>query len=129
MTKVYFLPIRLASEQNQREHWATKLRRKKNQQAIVIRDMRGITPGSAKVRLIRIAPRMFDSDALPASFKHVRDAVASLLQPEKTVVYVNKKGKVVSNTGHCDEGIEWTYEQRKGTVREYSVIVEIEVTP
>jgi hypothetical protein len=110
------IPIRTVSEMNQREHWATRRKRKVIQQAHVAIAFSGSNatwwrrnhqPPYA-VTLTRIAPRRFDSDNLASSWKHVQDEVARQLG--------------------IDDGsdlVRWTYEQKKGLPKQYAVEIRI----
>src|SRR5262245_17659834 len=109
------LPIRTVSEANQREHWATKFRRKKTQQQIVHLHFRQwkrnqityllIPPFT--IRLTRIGARKLDPDNLAGSFKHVQDAVARELKIDDG-----------------DSRVTWLYEQEPGK-RIYQVRIEV----
>lgn len=75
------LPIRTVSENNYREHWAKRHRRRKQQRLAAAK---GVAPalgsipgrGDIKVRLTRISPRKLDDDNLQGALKGVRDGVA-----------------------------------------------------
>lgn len=77
------IPIRTVSEANQREHWAKKHRRNKDQQEAVayalLARWRFLPKPPVVVVLRRLGPRLLDSDNLAGSFKHVQDAVARFL--------------------------------------------------
>lgn len=77
------LPIKLISEANQREHWAAKHKRKKEQQHGVNvewkRFVKQLIHLPCKIRFTRIGPRSLDSDNLAGSCKHVQDAVSKLI--------------------------------------------------
>jgi hypothetical protein len=95
-------PIRLVSEANQREHWATKHQRKNDQQETLAmmlplagRLMRAYGP-LEHVVLCRYGKRM-DSDNLAGSFKHVQDGIAAWLCRD-------------------DAFIKWKYTQVAGTI-------------
>jgi hypothetical protein len=69
----------LVSELNEREHWRTRSARKEYQQDIVSRALGGFDPPTTGVRVsvVRVGPSMLDAaDNLPASAKHLLDAVA-----------------------------------------------------
>lgn len=111
---VWTVPLRLVSEANQSEHWATKMRRKKAQQSAIALTFppwaRGVMKGKGwpkcVVLLIRQGPRAMDPDNNAGSFKHVQDAIAAQL-----------------GIDDGDSRIAWTYEQAKG---DYAVTVQVE---
>lgn len=111
MTRDFNMPLRVVSEANQREHWATKAKRVKRQRAALLVYWRadGLPEGRkpVKVRLTRWAPRALDSDNLAGAFKAVRDEIAALC-------------------GFDDRAadVEWVYRQEPS--REYRVSVEVE---
>lgn len=79
------LPVRVVSEANQREHWAAKYRRKRDQQTAVRRRFDTIperfdhwTP-PFEIKLTRLGGRSLDTDNLAGAFKHVRDELARVL--------------------------------------------------
>ncbi len=73
------------------------------------------------VTLTRVAPSEgLDDDALPASLKSVRDALAVLLGlPARKV-----RGKV-RHAEDRDPRVRWRYAQERGRPREYAVRVEV----
>lgn len=107
---VQITPLRLYSTLNQREHWAKRAKRAKNERAWGFEATRrwpALAPGArATVTITRIAPRKLDSDNLAGSAKSVRDGVADRLQV---------------NDG--DERITWLYGQEKGA---YAVRIVVE---
>lgn len=111
--------IRTASESNSSEHWAVKAKRHKKQKHLVKKIMMVEKPNvkpPCKVTMTRIAPRMLDAhDNLGTAMKWLSDAIADYLVPNK----------VAGRADDCKE-IEWRYNQKKGQIREYGVLVEIE---
>ncbi len=107
-----YIPLRLMSEANQREHHMVKARRVKVQRKAVrlaLATMHGHLGSPALpllVTITRIAPRGLDSDNLVGSAKAVRDAIADWF-------------------GVDDGGpqIAWNVEQGRGDVGEYAVEV------
>lgn len=94
------LAIRTISENNAREHWASRAKRRKDQRAVVHlvlpMHLRKCKPEAPYViTLTRVAPRRLDSDNLQGALKAVRDQVAAELG---------------INDG--DEAHEWRYNQR-----------------
>ena len=107
------LHIRVQNALNNREHWRKRAARAKAERAHVnahLRSWLDHTDAPLVVTLTRIAPRPFDDDGLAASFKAIRDEVASLLGRDD-----NPKA-----------GIAWRYEQARGRPREYAVRIRIE---
>lgn len=77
--------LKVVSEQNQREHWAVKDKRRKAQREAVLSSI--VVAGSGRtdgvvlgpgltVRFHRRGPGLLDDDNLTGAFKHCRDAVA-----------------------------------------------------
>jgi hypothetical protein len=111
----FSVPVRTYSITNLRGHWGKKSGPAKLQRDTTWRAWLGAggrklsADETAAVRLTRIAPRALDAaDNLPASCKSVRDQIAACL-------------------GIDDRSprVTWTYDQRRGRPREYSVEVEI----
>ncbi len=107
------IPIATVSEANQREHWAAKARRVKNQRGAVRVYLKPKLTGlrlPLVVKLVRLAPRRLDDDNLRGAFKAVRDEIAALLG-------VNDGGDLV----------KWEYEQRKDPkALAPAILIEIE---
>ncbi len=61
----------------------------------------------------RIAPRPFDDDGLAISFKAIRDEVA----------------KQLGHDDNPDSKIKWAYSQRRGEVKEHSVVITVTPNP
>ena len=112
MIHVVKYDIQTRSELNLREHWAARHRRATKQKQAVVWTMYEAVraPGwkiyfPVYVTLTRIGPRALDPDNCACSFKHVQDAIASVLG--------------------VDDGdtkrVRWTYKQRKGMPGEYAV--------
>ncbi len=112
-------PIKLVSEANAREHWAAKLRRKKQQQDRLWLELvaLGLSPSErrdrfqagATITLQRIGGREMDRhDNLPRSFKSLVDCIATWLMIDDG-----------------DPRLTWHYGQIPGG-RDYSVRVTIE---
>lgn len=76
---IYRFNIKTVSEANQREHWATKNRRKKQQQSdfsTLWRSMGCSVTPPATVTFTRYSCRLLDTDNLAGAFKHCQDALA-----------------------------------------------------
>jgi len=111
--------IRTASESNSSDNWRKKAKRHSKQKLFIAKVFMVERPKvqpPCKVTLTRIAPRNLDEhDNLRTSMKWITDAIASYLVP----------GKAAGRADDC-KAIEWDYKQKKGAVREYGVLVEIE---
>ena len=104
-TTIYFIPLRLISAANSREHWVARARRVKRERAaaIVVRKH----PLPCIVTIKRHGKRLMDGDNLQAACKALRDGIADRLQADD-----------------ADPRITWRYEQ---DVRpEFGVTVKIE---
>lgn len=107
------IPIKTKSEANQREHWAAKARRVKQQRdavrlllnSVFAMQKRPTVEDEITIQITRIASRDLDTDNLAGSMKAVRDGVADALR---------------INDGH--ECITWEYDQRRG---KYAVEIKI----
>ena len=113
---IFFLPIRAQSENNAREHWRVRAKRRAAQRrsvAAICASLEGRYDATSEleVTFTRIAPRKLDDDNLAGSMKAMRDAIAKLLGRDDAP----------------GSGIEWRYDQVKGEPREYAVRVEVEV--
>lgn len=111
------IPVKIISEANQREHWALKFKRKKDQQLETlvaihnnISTCRVAMP--CVVRLTRIGPKALDTDNLAGAFKHVQDAIAR---------------KLGVDDGDTTK-VRWEYHQMPIRIRDYAVKVEIRST-
>ena len=113
-----YVPIRIPSETNLREHWSRKHKRRKLQKAGIsliwrTSDLSHIKP-PVTIRLTRIAPRSLDWDNLLAALKGPRDIIASLILPNLA-------------PGQADDGhgIIFEYDQKKGAPKEYGLLIEV----
>ena len=114
--KVY-IPIRLQSAANLREHWHKKATRNTTQEWAVIEHLKGIELPSylpCKITLTRVAPRALDYDNLCYAFKHILDRLGMLIKPG------TRKGRA-----DADPNIQVDYKQKKGDKNEYAIIIEI----
>lgn len=112
-----FVPIRTVSEANQREHWAEKHKRKKDQQLEVTVALQNALRGRrvrmpCTVTLTRIGPKALDSDNLAGAMKHCQDSVARKLGIDDGDV----------------EKVKWIYEQRPIGQHYYGVKIQIAAT-
>lgn len=104
--------IKTVSEANQREHWAKKLKRKKGQQndfRVLWLKHKPVVSLPAVVTFTRYSCNVLDSDNLAGAFKHVRDAMAKLL-----------------NIDDGSDSVKWNYAQERTKKREHYFIVEVE---
>lgn len=114
-TMQYTLPIRLQSEQNRRDHWRVVAKRKQEQHALTRNLLRRdctVWAVPATVTFRRIAWARFDSDAVPAACKYVRDAIAALF-----------------GIDDADPRIEWRYEPCEISRKRAGLVVRIESRP
>jgi len=106
------LPLRLVSLSNQREHWAKRAKRAKQERRnafVIVRsrlDWQEAQKLPTVVTLTRIGKRLLDDDNLRGACKSVRDGVADFL-----------------GVNDADPRVEWKYDQEKG---EYAVRIRIE---
>jgi len=109
------VPIRLVSEANQREHWATRNKRKRAQQRAVelawlAAGMRGRFHAFPYViELVRVGVRKLDPDNLAGSFKHAQDQIARCLGVDDG----------------DEKRVRWIYSQRKGAPKQYALEILI----
>lgn len=81
----FTMPLRLVAEVNAREHWRARHKRSQMQHmtttAIGLAALRRVAQMSPPyhVSIVRVGPRRMDMDNVIGSAKHVRDAVAKLL--------------------------------------------------
>lgn len=120
-TQSVILPLRLVSESNQREHWATKARRVKQQRSttwLLLRATLGAPsqwPLPLTITITRVAPRLLDThDNLCASAKAVADGISDFLAGEYS------KGQ------DRQDGLVFRYAQRRGKPKEYAVEIRVE---
>jgi hypothetical protein len=107
-------PIRTVSEANQREHWALKNQRKRDQQqemfVVLMQNLAGKKMQlPCIVKLTRIGPKALDTDNLAGAMKHVQDAIAR---------------KLGVDDGDAEK-VKWEYSQMPIRIREYAVKVSI----
>lgn len=128
---VWYLPIKTVSEANMAEHWTKKSKRHRQQQFFVkqlfVKEFNKI-PIPCHIKLVRLSPRMLDSDNLVFAFKWIRDEVSENLFLEKRTFYVNKKGKILTLKGRQDSNslVTWEYDQEKNPV--LGIRIEIDST-
>ncbi len=102
------VPLRLVSEANLREHWATRARRRRQHRSVVALSLRAHARPElpAVITLTRLAPRRLDTDNLAAACKAARDGVADWL-----------------GVDDGDARIEWRCEQRSAGAGVYGLEV------
>ena len=66
------------------------------------------------IKLIRIAPRKYDSDNLVGGFKYVKDAIAEYIHPNLAI-----------GRADDDPNLHWEYAQEKGAPKTYEIKIEI----
>ncbi len=127
---IWDIPIKTCDETNAYENPHMKTRRHKQQQFFIRqlfnREVREL-PLPCRVTFVRLGPKEMDEeDNLRMSFKWIKDQVGACIFPEKSMIYVTKKGQVRENRGHADSDprIKWNYRQEKAT--RLSIRIEIE---
>ena len=115
-THLWFtLPLRVVNPLNTREFWAKRAKRTATQRAAVTLQLKlgpiRPPPLPLVVTMTRIAPRAFDDDGLPGSFKGVRDAIAACYGVDD---------------GPKETRLRWVYAHRKGEPRQYAIEVKLE---
>lgn len=103
--------IKTVSEANQREHWAAKHKRKKQQQkdfTFLWRTYRPKVTLPAVIKFTRFSSHSLDADAVSGAFKHVQDALAREI-----------------GVDDADSRIKWLYAQEKINRREIYFTVEV----
>lgn len=109
------LPIRVISEANRRDHWATARKRAEAQDdaVIVAVNLFGLGPFPEvpmRITLTRVGGRRMDRDNLARSVKHVQDSIARNLLP----------------MDDGDPRIDWRYEQEAGKPEGVRVRIEVQ---
>lgn len=109
-----YLPLRIQSVANLREHWRVRHRRGHQEKLIVAAKLRPLVKAApvafpVKVTLTRIAPRLLDSDNCWGGFKAIRDEIAKVLGLDD---------------GH--KSYTWDVQQERGKPREYGCRIDIE---
>lgn len=109
------IPVRLQTESNTNGHWAPKAARAKIQKLTVRQVLGGFSPLMRAslplvVTLVKVGPgtKKMDSDNLPSSAKHVRDAVA----------------EIVGVDDGRDDVVEYRYAQRRGPSHCVEITIE-----
>lgn len=94
------LPIKTVSEANQREHWASRHRRKKAQQAVAVPILRAalkpIPSPPLTITFTRVSVSRMDPDNLAGAMKHIQDALCHVIgiddgDERLTFVYQQKR--------------------------------------
>lgn len=113
----WHLPIKIANEANSSEHWTKKSKRHNIQKRRIRQEFLKEKPNISlpcTCILTRISPRELDEhDNLRTSMKWIVDAISA----ELTQNYV--PGRADS-----DKRITWEYKQKKGKIRENSLMIE-----
>ncbi len=104
-----FVPHKIVSEANNRDHWTKKKKRKDSLQVAVAAHLLKIKtfPLPCIITLERIGKRLLDDDNLAHSFKHVRDMIAKIIIERIDFVH---NGPIGCYDG--DPRLTWKYEQR-----------------
>lgn len=107
-----FIPMKIVSEANNREHWTVKNKRKNQLGYYINSALNGKSfPIPACVTFERSGVRQLDDDNLAYAFKGVRDTVAKLI-----VEYIDGVDSKPKPRGFHDSDprISWKYKQCKG---------------
>jgi len=127
---IWDIPIKTCDETNAYENPHLKTRRHKQQQFFIRQlfnsEAREV-PLPCLVTFVRLGPKEMDEeDNLRMAFKWIKDQVGACLFPEKSVVYVTKKGQVKENKGHADSDprVKWHYRQEKATRLSIRIVIE-----
>lgn len=119
-----FLPIVTEPETNCSQHWRTKSRRHKIQQALVRMWFMKLSPTDqpklpVEITLTRISSRSMDDDNLPVAFKWIRDELSELLIPKHYDPVIDRRGRRYKIKGRqdSDKRIKWLYAQEKGQIK------------
>lgn len=107
------VPVRTVSEMNRRDHWAVRLRRKKEQREAVAVAWQNNLRGKkiqlpCVVKLTRIGPKPLDGDNWQSGAKFIRDIIAQKL-----------------GVDDGSDQVRWEYEQMPVGIREYAVKISI----
>lgn len=105
MQQSIFIPLKIVSEANLREHWRISYKRHKDQKNVVsfeliVRYVPRKLP--VTVTLTRVSPRTLDDDNLLTSLKYIRDAIAEYFVPG-----------LQPGRADNDNRITWKYSQDK----------------
>ena len=107
-----FVPLKIVSVANLREHWGQKAARAKLHRSHTALALRASTalcvPLPGVVRLVRIAPRKLDDDNLSSALKACRDGVADWL-----------------GINDNDPRVRWEYGQERGKPGEHGLRIEL----
>ena len=103
---VLYIPVRTHSKLNQRLHWAARARQTKTERRAAYL-LAPNFPLPCTIRLVRIAPRALDDDAIPGAMKGIRDGIADRL----------------GLPNDRDPRVTWEYGQQRGRPKEYGVHV------
>lgn len=127
MEIVIELPIKALSL-NQREHWAQRYKRSKEEREIVrlfLAQYSHLLTLPAQITLTRVGPRLMDEDNSIASLKYIRDEIANVLVfstcPNSHRIALYQK---ISGVADSDPRLSWKYRQEQS--KRYFVRVEIQ---
>lgn len=127
------IPIITVSEANSSEFWKVKSDRHKQQQFFIKLSYKKyvkkiILPCS--ITLTRLSPRLLDEDNLVSAFKYIRDEISECIFPEKTGMYMTKKGKWKKLKGRADSDprIKWNYRQEKNFISQVKIEIDFDTS-
>lgn len=118
---IIFIPVRVVSESNSREHWRVAHKRHKEQKMLTkafltTKNVPRWLP--VEVKMIRNGVRKLDSDNLQSAFKYVRDAIAEYFIPDLAV-----------GRADDDERITWLCDQVKNKLPSITIHLTWSASP
>jgi hypothetical protein len=127
---VWEIALKTCDETNSYENVFAKTKRHKLQQFFIrqlFNQENRAVPLPCLVTCTRLARGYMDEeDNLRMAFKWIKDQIGACLFPEKSVIYVTKKGVIKENRGHADSDprVKWAYKQEKSS--RLGIRIEIE---
>ena len=117
---IFYIPMRVVSEANLREHWRKRhARHKLIEKTLWVYFKNAKIELPCEIMLTRIAPRPLDEDNLiGGAMKHIRDTIADFLIPGKA-----------PGRADADKRLKWLYRQDHRAPREYALEIEITYCP
>jgi len=115
---IIFVPHKIISEANNRDHWAVKRKRALNQQYGIVAALKNKFdyPFPCIVTFERVGKKMLDEDNLIHAFKHAKDQVAELIVLDKDPIIA---AKALNSSSAASKGIwdscphiQWRYGQK-----------------
>lgn len=126
----WILNIKTVSESNCSDHWTKKSKRHKQQQFFVRNKFNIESPKitlPCTIKMIRLAPRVLDTDNLVMAFKWIRDELSECIFPAKETWSLDKNNKLkcrkIKGRSDSDPRITWLYDQETNPM--LSIRIEI----